>query len=185
MGDTIKSTWKRENKRKLKVIVLTGTPCTGKTTLAMELSLLLHYKHIEVNELLKNIADKYDKLRDSFIISENKVSNILKSTIKSFEMEKNPPKGLIIDSHMAHFLRSDYADFCIVMKCELKALKSRLEARNYPPEKMRENLESEIFDTCLIEALENSYSKKYAVFFSQESPKSLAKKVVEKLPWIS
>ena len=42
-------------------------------------------------------------------------------------------------------------------KTKLPALKKRLEARKYSEQKVRENLDAEIFDVCQQEALENGH----------------------------
>jgi broad-specificity NMP kinase len=44
-----------------------------------------------------------------------------------------------------------------VCKCELKKLKKRLEKRKYSQKKIRENVDSEIFDICLNEAVEKGH----------------------------
>ena len=46
---------------------------------------------------------------------------------------------------------------CIVTKCELRELKNRLKNKKYPKEKIRENMDAEIFDVCLNDAKENKH----------------------------
>ena len=50
-----------------------------------------------------------------------------------------------------------YVDLCIVTKCNLKELERRLKKRKYNKEKIKENLDAEIFDVCLNEAKESKY----------------------------
>jgi adenylate kinase len=64
-------------------------------------------------------------------------------------------KGLIIDSHLSHLFFPEKIDFCIVIKTKLKELEKRLKKRNYNEQKVRENLDSEIFNVCFNEAVEN------------------------------
>lgn len=137
-----------------KVIIITGTPGTGKTYLAKKLSLLLQYKHIDVNKLVKthHLYDSYDRKKDTFVVDLKLLNPFLIRLIKS------TTKGLIIDSHMSHFLPCKYVDICIVCKCDLKTLTKRLEKRPYSKAKIRENLDSEIFDICLHEAEEQNHS---------------------------
>ena len=47
-----------------------------------------------------------------------------------------------------------YVDLCIVTKCSLKELERRLGNKKYNKNKIRENLDAEIFDICLNEAKE-------------------------------
>ena len=73
---------------------------------------------------------------------------------------KDSVKGLVIDSHLSHYLPKEYVDTCIITKCNLKLLKKRLEERGYSKNKVRENLDVEIFDTCRLEALEAGHKVK-------------------------
>jgi adenylate kinase len=133
----------------MKTIIVTGTPGTGKTTLAKKLSKKLNYKYIDVNEVIKEnkLKEGYDRKNKCYIIDIKKLN---KSLIKIIEKSKN---NLIIDSHLSHYLPKKYVDLCIVTKCNLKKLKSRLEKnRKYSKAKVRENLDCEIFDVCLNEA---------------------------------
>ena len=63
-------------------------------------------------------------------------------------------KGIIIDSHLSHYLPKKYVDLCVITKCSLKTLEKRLKKKKYSKEKIKENLECEIFDVCLNEAKE-------------------------------
>ena len=68
--------------------------------------------------------------------------------------QEKKPNGVIIDSHLSHYLPKKYIDLCLVTKCELKTLEKRLKERKYTKNKIRDNLDSEIFDICLNEAKE-------------------------------
>ena len=50
-----------------------------------------------------------------------------------------------------------YIDLCIITKCNLKVLEKRLKNKKYSKEKIRENMDAEIFDVCLNEAKENKH----------------------------
>ena len=54
-------------------------------------------------------------------------------------------------------LPKKYVDKCIITTCELKVLERRLKRRGYPKAKIRENLDSEIFEVCKSEALERGH----------------------------
>lgn len=134
-----------------KVIIVTGTPSTGKTTIAKKLSLLLKIKYLDVNSIIKRkkLYSGYDKARDTKIIPIQPLIRELTRIIRKSE-------SLIIDSHLSHFLPANLVDLCIVTKCNLKKLKKRLK-KKYSEKKVRENLDSEIFDVCLLEAQEQGH----------------------------
>ena len=73
---------------------------------------------------------------------------------------KASKKDLVIDSHLSHHLPAKYVDLCYVMKCDLKKLKKRLINRGYSNNKVRENLDAEILQVCLLEALLNKHRVK-------------------------
>ena len=133
-------------------ICVTGTPGVGKTFLAKKLAKKLRLKYIDVNKVVKDykLSIGYDKKRKSMIVDAEKLSKLLVKIIK-----KN--KKVIIDGHLSHYLPRTYVDLCIVVKCDLKTLKTRLKKRGYSKEKIRENLDAEIFEICLQEAKENSH----------------------------
>ncbi|MBS3171403.1 adenylate kinase family protein [Candidatus Woesearchaeota archaeon] len=138
----------------MKVIIVSGTPGTGKTRIAKLISKNSSYIYIDVNKLIKTnkIFDSYDKKRKCYIVDTKKLNKLLINFIKK------PKFNLILDSHLSHFLPKKYVNLCIITKCNLKVLKSRLNKRKYNNLKIKENLESEIFNVCLSEALQNKHN---------------------------
>ncbi len=131
------------------IVIVSGTPATGKTVFAKKLAKEKKLKYVDVNQLVKEhkLSEGYDKEKETELIDVEKLNKVLISIIKKQD-------NLVIDSHLSHYLPKKYVDKCCITKCELKELKKRLEKRGYSKEKVRENLDAEIFDTCRIEALE-------------------------------
>jgi len=131
------------------IITVSGTPGTGKTFLAKRLAKSLKYKYLDVKRLISSnkLAESYDKKRKTKVIDTKKLNKILIEKIKSNQ-------NLIIDSHLSHYLPKKYVDLCIITKTQLKKLNQRLNTRRYSKQKIRENLDCEIFDICLNEAKE-------------------------------
>ncbi|MDD4567773.1 MAG: AAA family ATPase, partial [Methanoculleus chikugoensis] len=57
----------------------------------------------------------------------------------------------IVEGHLAHLLPCDRV---VVLRCRPDVLRRRLAPRNYPAEKVAENVEAEALDVILIETLE-------------------------------
>ena len=130
------------------VIIVSGSVCTGKTVLAKAIAKELGYRYIDVNKVIKEqgLSEGFDDKRECQIVDENKLAN------KLVEIIKESSGGLVIDSHMAHFIPPEHVDKCIITKCDLKVLKLRLRERGYDEAKIKENLEAEIMDVCFNEA---------------------------------
>lgn len=137
-----------------KVILFTGTPGTGKTKIANEVSLLLKKKVISTTKEAKkaNLMQEFDENKQTYLVDVDKLVDHLTKLIKESEEE------LIIEGHLAHFLPAKYVKLCIVCTTELQSLKKRLLERNYSESKIRDNLDSEIFETCLIEAMQENHN---------------------------
>jgi adenylate kinase len=127
------------------MIGVSGTPGTGKSTLAKQLATFLKLPLIDITELVKS-----KKIKATFDKSA-KVWDVEPADIDSY-IKESKSTG-IIDSHLSHHLKC--VDMVIVCTCALPLLAKRLEARGYSENKVRENLDAEIFDTCYIEAVEN------------------------------
>jgi adenylate kinase len=138
----------------MKVIIVSGSVGTGKTKLSKKLSKALNYSYIDVSNLIKSkeLSEGYD--------SKNKCEIVNVGILKKFliNLIKKSKKNLIIDSHLSHYIPKKYVDLCIITTCDLKVLKARLKKRKYSIKKIKENLEAEIFDICLLEAKENKHN---------------------------
>ena len=150
----------------MEVIIVTGTPGTGKTTLSKNLAKRLNFFYLDVGKLIsKNkLSEGYDKKRKTKIVDVDKLRKILISKIKIFQNENNKKKfprrkffGIIIDSHLSHYLPKKHVDLCIVAKCDIKELSKRLKKKRFHKEKIKENIQSEIFGICHNEALERKH----------------------------
>ncbi|MBU2633650.1 MAG: adenylate kinase family protein [Nanoarchaeota archaeon] len=132
----------------MKTIIVTGSAATGKTTIAKKLAKEKNYKYIDPNQLIKKhkLYESYNRKLKTYEVDTKKLNKFLTNLIKTSK------DNLIIDSHLSHYLPKKYVNLCIITKCNLKELKKRLEKRKYNKKKIRENLDAEILDTCLIEA---------------------------------
>ena len=133
----------------MKVIVLSGTPGTGKTTISNKVAKLINAKVITLNELVisKNFILSYDKHRETSIIDEKKIISYIEEQIKV--LKKEDLEILIIESHFSDIIPDKYIDIAIVLRCHPDILTERLEKRGYRKEKILENIQSEILGNCV------------------------------------
>lgn len=139
------------------IIAISGTPGTGKSTLARKISEKLGYDVLDVNKLLEEdegLVLEFDRRRDTKVIDTERLNDVL---IQKIDETKKAGKGLVIDSHLSHMLPKEEVGLCIVLSCDLSVLKERLVERGYNNLKIKENLEAEAFDEILEEARETGH----------------------------
>lgn len=117
---------------------ITGTPGTGKTAVAAELERRGH----RVVRLTGTVRP--------YIVEEDRARQTLVVDVDRWAAEFEPVEG-IVEGHLAHLLPCDRV---VVLRCRPDVLAARLASRNYPEEKIAENVEAEALDVILIETLE-------------------------------
>jgi len=120
------------------LIGITGTPGTGKTSVANELR-TRGYSVLDLKSTTKPFILSHDDEAGADIIDVDSWS------------EENAHLDGIVEGAIAHFLPCDKI---IVLRCRPDILKMRLAPRNYPDDKVRENLEAEALDVILIETVD-------------------------------
>ena len=125
------------------IISLTGTPGSGKTAI----SSYLREKGetvIDLNQYIeeKGLKERFDRKRDTYNVDVNRLNASLKTSV--------PREGnVFLDGHLSHFLD---CDVIIVIRCNPSILYERLKKRNYPEQKMKENVQAEALDVILCES---------------------------------
>lgn len=133
------------------VVVLTGVPGVGKTTVAEMLAERLGGTHIDLSNLAQTegLVTGWDEERGTAVADLRGVRGRL------MEIHGSSEEPLIIEGHFAaDIVPPEAASFIFVLRRAPWRLREELEARGYTPEKVRENVEAELLDVCLVEALE-------------------------------
>ncbi len=144
----------------MKVICVTGSAGTGKSTYAKKLAKAKKYLYFDLTEFIKKykIHEGYDRSFKSCIVNVDELVSVLTDVI--WGIKREGWKGIVIDGHLSHYLDSELVDLVVVVRCDVKTLRKRLEKRNYSKKKIEENVEAEIMETCLIEAEEKGHKVK-------------------------
>ncbi len=148
------------------IISVTGTPGTGKDTISKILAKNLGFKLIDLNKLAKqkNLFKGHDQKRKCDIVDIKK----LNLEIKKFR------KDIVIQSHYSHELTSDIV---IVLRTDIKELRKRLEKRGWTEEKIKENIDAEIFETCKQDALQKT-KKVFEADTTSSSPEKTVENII-------
>ena len=134
------------------LILITGTPCVGKTTTAKALAEKLNAKYINLTDYARqnNLKLGEDTERCTTIIDEEAMQISLGKTIDTSQNEY-----IIIDGHYAAaVIPEQQVAQVFVLRRNPKELKQFMIKRGYSDSKMWENLQAEIIDICLGEAIE-------------------------------
>ena len=124
-------------------IGLTGTPGTGKTTLAR----LLDFNTISINNYYPKISAGKD-MEGNWLVDIDKLNR---------EINVSNFSNTIFEGHTSHFL--DGLNAVIVLRCHPDELKKRLIIRKYKEEKLIENMEAEALNIISQEAI-NEYGER-------------------------
>lgn len=152
------------------LIAITGTPGTGKTTLAKELEKKGVGKRIP-NEIIERAVVGYDYDLNTKVVDEVK----LRKEIRKF-LEEND--GIfILDSHLSHFAPKDKTVLFILLRCDPKELKKRLEKKGWDPIKVIHNVLAEEFG--IIKKEMEDMSIKFLEFWTDKKDIKEIIKVIE------
>ncbi|KAG5472406.1 hypothetical protein LSCM1_03805 [Leishmania martiniquensis] len=132
-------------------ILITGTPGTGKTSMAEMIAAELNgFQHVEVGKLVKenHFYTEYDKELDTHIIEEKDEDRLLDF------MEPMMVKGgnHVVDYHSSELFPERWFHMVVVLHTSTEVLFERLTKRHYSDAKRAENMEAEIQCICEEEA---------------------------------
>jgi len=134
-----------------RVILVTGTPCVGKTSVARFLASKIDALYVNLTELAvrENLTCGRDEERASVIVDETRMRRRIRALIEGCDRET-----IIIDGHYAvSVVPRKLVTRVFVMRRDPVELRKLMEKRGFSDRKLWENLASEILDVCLVDAL--------------------------------
>ncbi|CAJ1031870.1 conserved hypothetical protein [Leishmania braziliensis MHOM/BR/75/M2904] len=132
-------------------ILITGTPGTGKTSMAEMLAAELGgFQHVEVGKLIQqnHFYTEYDKELDTHIIQEKDEDRLLDFMEPIMVREGNH----VVDYHSSELFPERWFHIVVVLHTSTEVLFERLTKRKYSEAKRTENMEAEIQCICEEEA---------------------------------
>ena len=133
-----------------RVILVTGTPGVGKTSVSRLLASKLDAVYISLAELVERerLISGVDKARGTLIADTDRVSKRVQEIIKSSECD------VIVDGHYAvDVVPTKDVHMVFVLRRDPRELKDVMENRGFKERKLWENLAAEILDVCLWDAV--------------------------------
>lgn len=134
-----------------RVILVTGTPSVGKTTISKKLASCLNAEYLNLTELAEkeHLITNKDPTRDTKIINEAKMRRRLKQIIT-----QTTSNDIIIDGHYAAAVTpASLTTYIFVLRRHPQQLRELMQKRGFSQRKQDENIAAEILDVCLVEAL--------------------------------
>ncbi|KAL8831555.1 MAG: hypothetical protein Q9191_000798 [Dirinaria sp. TL-2023a] len=158
-------------------IIVTGTPGVGKTSHCELLAQSTGLKHLSINHVVKERGchEGWDKEHKSWIVNEDEL-------LDSIEKELYQG-GYILDWHACDLFPESWVDLVIVLRTDSKHLYDRLKARDYPEQKLQENIDTEIMEVLLDEA-RNAYDQEIVIELQSNEPEDLETNVERIGEWL-
>jgi len=120
------------------VIGVTGTPGTGKKTIAPRVGHLLRIPVLSLAAIAVGVAEGQGGER---VVDTR--------ALRRRYLAVSPGRAVVYGHLLASVLTKTEAETVAVLRCEPRTLKARLTKRGYPPEKVRENVEAELIGVVL------------------------------------
>jgi adenylate kinase len=134
-----------------RVLVITGSPGTGKTTISRLLAEELRGSHLDLGDiaLREGFISGRDKRRRTFIADLRRLRSFITRLLK-----ERADEVFVIEGHYASdVVPREMTSTAIVLRCDPDELKRRLEESGVESDKVLENAAAEVLDICLGDAV--------------------------------
>jgi len=146
------------------MLAITGTPGAGKTTVA-EILKRRGYRVAHLNEIAEQYGCLFEEDGDLLIDVE----------MLSEKFDRSEFNFDFVEGHLSHHI----AEKCVVLRCNPVVLRKRMESKGWSEDKILENIEAEIIDYILVEALQVC-KEVHEVDTTSKTPEEIAD-IIEKI----
>jgi len=155
-----------------RVIGISGTPGVGKTYVARRISEIINGLYIDLSKEVvdKKLYNSYDMERGSYVADPDKINDFIRELC-----EKNPDKIIVVDSHYPEIIDPSYIEKIFVLRANPEKIAERLCEREWPREKIIENIEAEILGVCLYNAVEEQDPFKICEIYEKDLEQAVEK----------
>ena len=152
----------------MKIIVITGTPASGKSTIAGRVARRIGGAAvIRANDLVRSRRLFTSRSPDGTMVADMRK---LREAINA-EIRRSCSATVIVEGHLLCEIRIRNA-MVIVIREHLLTLEKRMKRRGYPEPKIRENIISEAIDYCGFTA-KRHYDKVYEIMNSRHAARDV------------
>lgn len=157
------------------IILITGTPGVGKTTVSKILAEKLDARIIHINELVnkKHIYTGIDEEKGYKIVD----LDVLFKEVNLIIQENSDCEYIVIEGHLSHLFEK--SDIVIVLRANPHVLRDRMMSKGWKEAKIRENIEAEIIDLCSYESFEIHENKVNEMDTSDISPLKVVDLIID------
>jgi adenylate kinase len=150
------------------IVAISGTPATGKTTVAALVGKKLGWKVIELNRLAqeKDLFSGYDEERGSKVVDIGRIQKAIDNIFVA---------DMIIESHYAHDMK---CDMVLILRANPAEIRKRAVEKGWSKKKTEENVLAEIMEVCKQEALDSG-RKVFEVDTTGKTPAKVSSEVVK------
>lgn len=148
------------------VFAITGTPGTGKSSVARLLKKRFAVLELNLAVKMKRLYCDYDRRRKTYIVDTKAATKFVSAWINKQK------KDVFIVSHISHLLNISY-DAVFLLKAKPEVLYKRLMKKGWNKKKIMENVEAEIFDVIS----EEIKGKKIVIDTTVKSPRGVARDI--------
>ncbi|AIF69927.1 kinase [Palaeococcus pacificus DY20341] len=150
------------------IIAVSGTPGVGKTTVSKLLAEKLGYEYVNIKDfaIARGMGEK---VGEELELDIDELSRAVEEELKD--------RNVVLDSHLSHLLPADQV---IILRAHPKIVGERLSERGYSKQKLSENVEAELVDVCLVEAIEK-HENVIEVDTTSKTPAEVVDEILELL----